>query len=139
MKSDTYHRAYKIRRVSTKERSMETTIPIGITQRLVARNDITIDEFIQTYKIEWRYNGKVSVRIVKGEVEDLSDSHSWVYKIRRVSIKGGKSFETTVPIDIVQRLASKEGISIEEFLQTYKIEWRYNGEIFVRFVKDNAS
>lgn len=70
----------------------------------------------------------------------LRDTYCRAYKIRRVNQKENEqSMETTVPIDIVQRQASREGITVEEFRQRYKLEWRYNGfeGIFVRFVKDS--
>ena len=70
----------------------------------------------------------------------LSDTYSKTYKIRRVNTKE-RSMETTVPIDIVQRQASKEGVTVDVFLRDYKIEWRYNGfdGILLRFVKDENS
>jgi len=70
----------------------------------------------------------------------LDDTYYQAYKIRKVNTKG-QSMETTVPIAIIQRQANKEKISVEEFLQKFKLEWRYNGfeGIFVRFVKDGET
>ena len=70
----------------------------------------------------------------------LSDTYSKTYKIRRVNTKE-RSMETTVPIDLVQKQASKEGITVDVFLRDYKIEWRYNGfdGMLLRFVKNENS
>lgn len=67
--SDTYSKTYKIRRVNTKERSMETTVPIDIVQRQASKEGVTIDEFLRDFKIEWRYNGfdGILLRFVRGD------------------------------------------------------------------------
>ena len=54
------------------------------------------------------------------------------YKMRMV---GPGSLEATIPSVIVEREARRHGLSIEEFIQLYKLEWLFNdfGGAFLRF------
>jgi len=68
-----------------------------------------------------------------------NSSYKRVYRIRRVA-PNIQSIEVTVPLEVVGRYASREGITVKELLRDYKIEWLFNGfdGAFMRFIKDSA-
>lgn len=58
------------------------------------------------------------------------------YSIRRAS-RQSFSFVTSVPAQIVQASADRKGLSVEEFISTYEVEYEYGSEredAVVRFI-----
>lgn len=63
----------------------------------------------------------------------VKDAYTKSYKMRMV---GPGSVEATIPSIIVEREARRHGLSIEKFIQLYKLEWLFNdfGGAFIRFI-----
>jgi len=61
------------------------------------------------------------------------------YKMRRVG-REVNALEVTVPAALVEQYASREGMTIEEFIQEHKILWQSNdaNNISVEFVKEKV-
>ena len=64
----------------------------------------------------------------------VEDAYTKSYKMRFV---GPGSVEATLPKPIVEREARKVGLSVEEFIEQYQVEYLFNdfGGAFLRFRK----
>ncbi|MBU0778197.1 hypothetical protein KKF82_08055 [Patescibacteria group bacterium] len=64
----------------------------------------------------------------------IEDAYTKSYKMR---IVGEVSVEATLPRIIVEREAKKLGLTIEEFIESHRVEYLFNdfGGAFVRFRK----
>lgn len=67
---------------------------------------------------------------------DPSDSYSKTYRMRQVA-PGSKSVETFLPGDVVERAAKQRGLTTEQFVDRYAVEFLYDGIEggFFRFVE----
>lgn len=65
--------------------------------------------------------------------EIVRDAYVKSYKMRMVG--AGSSLETTIPRAIVEREARRHGLSMEEFIKVFQVEYRFNdfGGAFLRF------
>ena len=63
----------------------------------------------------------------------VQDAYAKSYKMRVV---GPGSLEATMPRVIAEREARKHGLSLEEFIELYKVEWLFNdfSGAFIRFI-----
>ena len=66
--------------------------------------------------------------------ELVGDAYIKAYKVRLV---GPGSLEVTIPRVIVEREARRYSLSVEEFIQLFRVEYLFNdfGGAFVRFKK----
>lgn len=66
--------------------------------------------------------------------ELLADAYTKAYKMRLV---GPGSLEATIPRAIVEREARRYSLSVEEFIQVYRVEYLFDdfGGAFLRFRK----
>ena len=64
----------------------------------------------------------------------VEDAYAKSYKMRFV---GPGSVEATLPKPIVEREARRLGLTVEEFIEQYQVEYLYNdfGGAFIRFKK----
>lgn len=64
------------------------------------------------------------------------DAYSKIFKMRAVG-KDGQTVEATIPREIVMREARKRGLTLEQFLAQFRVEWLYDdfGGAFARFVE----
>lgn len=55
--------------------------------------------------------------------------------MRRVG-SGRQSIEVTIPAEVVEREAQRQGLSILDFVQNFRAEWLYDnfGGAFIHFV-----
>jgi hypothetical protein len=65
-----------------------------------------------------------------------SDAYSKVFRMRTVG-REGKTVEATIPREVVMREARKRGLSLQEFLDRFRVEWLYDdfGGAFARFIE----
>ena len=64
-----------------------------------------------------------------------NDSYSRSYRMRQVA-PGSRSVETFLPGDVVERAAKQKGMTTEQFVDVYVVEFLYDGIEggFFRFV-----
>ncbi|MBA7702255.1 hypothetical protein ES703_111015 [subsurface metagenome] len=69
--------------------------------------------------------------------EIVKDAYAKSYRVRSV---GPGSLEVTIPRAIVEREARKWGLSIEEFIKVFQIEYLFDnfGGAFLRFKKESS-
>ena len=68
-------RTYKMHKVSPKVNAIEVTVPTIIVKQYASRQGMTVEEFIQEYKIAWYGNTEnVSVEFVKEKSEIISNN-----------------------------------------------------------------
>jgi len=77
-------------------------------------------------------NSNLSKRDIISEI--IEDAYSKIYKVRMV---GPGSLEATIPRAMVEREARKCKLSIQEFIEVYQVEYRFNDfdGAFLRFKK----
>jgi len=65
--------------------------------------------------------------------EIIEDAYVKSYKMRAVG--AGSSLEATIPRAIVEREARKHNLSVEEFIELYRVEYLFDdfGGAFLRF------
>jgi len=65
--------------------------------------------------------------------EIVEDAYVRSYKMRAVG--AGSSLEATIPRAIVEREARKHNLSVEEFIELYRVEYLFDdfGGAFLRF------
>lgn len=56
---------------------------------------------------------------------DPKDSYIKTFRMQATGADG-QTIRVSVPRDVVRKEARKLGLSIEDFLKKYRIEWRYN-------------
>jgi len=58
------------------------------------------------------------------------------YTLRKTG-KGGKSIETTIPREVIEREARRKGLDVDEFLEKYVAEVFYNDfhGVHITFIK----
>ena len=60
------------------------------------------------------------------------------YTLRK-RLRSINSIQVTVPLSLIEPYASKEGLTVEEFIREYKIQWiRNTDNISVEFVKEKV-
>ncbi len=73
---------------------------------------------------------------------DTRESYRRSYKMRKVDPgdKSRKSVTTFLPSPVVEKAATAKGMSIEEFVDQYEVEFLYDGIEggFFRFVKSDS-
>jgi len=60
----------------------------------------------------------------------MTDKTGPLYKRKFKMLAGGadkKTVRATIPRDVVMREAERRGLSFEDFLKSYNIQWEYNG------------
>jgi len=57
--------------------------------------------------------------------EHLDDTYSKTFKMQATGADG-KTIRISIPREVVRKEARKHNLSIAEFLEQYRVEWRYN-------------
>ena len=67
---------------------------------------------------------------------DSTDAFTKRYRMRK-AVAGAKTITTTLPSQVIEREAKRRGITTEEFLDCYEVEFLFNGVpgAFLRFVR----
>ena len=68
----------------------------------------------------------------------LKDTYKKTYRMQ-ISGAGKTTIRTSVPRFVVEREARKHGLSIEEFIEHFRVEWLFNGFLgfYGTFVRRN--
>ena len=57
--------------------------------------------------------------------EELKNAYTRIFRMQATGADG-QTTRVSVPRDVVKKEAGKHNMSIEEFLEKFRIEWRYN-------------
>lgn len=56
----------------------------------------------------------------------LNDTYTKTYRMQATGA-GGETIRTSVPKEVVEREARRRGMTIEQFVKHFKVQWLYNG------------
>jgi len=55
--NDTYRKTYRMQATGAGGKTIRTSVPCEVVEKEARRRNMTIDEFVASYKLEWLYNG----------------------------------------------------------------------------------
>jgi len=55
--NDTYRKTYRIQATGAGGKTIRTSVPCEVVEKEARRRNMTIDEFVANFKVEWLYNG----------------------------------------------------------------------------------
>jgi len=82
------------------------------------------------------------MKVMKKEkkvIIELNDAYRKTYRLRRTG-EDGQTVEASIPPEVIKKEARKRGLTREEFIEQFNVQWSYNAFegmhlVFIKKVK----